>query len=124
MRERRKLARNRSFLGGVIAFNNRNSTMTCLVRNLSVEGAKICFTNTVTVPDEFDLTIKQKERTLLARMVWRRADEAGIVFLNDVFLNEKLARAPIPLDWARRLHDCEAEKAALRRRVTQLSTAE
>jgi hypothetical protein len=119
MRERRKLARNRTFLGGVIAFNNRHSTMTCLVRNLSIEGAKICFTNTVTVPDDFDLTIRQKERTLLARMVWRRADEAGIVFLS-----EKLAPAPIPLDWARRLHDCEADKAALRRRVAQLSAAD
>jgi hypothetical protein len=119
MRERRKLARNRTFLGGMIAFNHRNSTMNCLVRNLSVGGARISFTNTVTVPDVFDLTIKQKERTLLARMVWRRADEAGIIFLN-----EPVARAPIPLDWARRLRDCEAEKAALRRRVVQLGTTE
>jgi PilZ domain-containing protein len=92
--------------------------MNCLVRNLSVGGAKISFSNTVTVPDEFDLTIKQKERTLLARMVWRGADEAGIVFLNEI-----VATAPIPLEWARRLHDCEADKAALRRRVVQLSAA-
>jgi hypothetical protein len=119
MHERRKLARNRTFLGGMIAFNHRNSTMNCLVRNFSVGGAKISFTNTVTVPDVFDLTIKQKERTLLARIVWRRADEAGIVFLN-----ETVARAPIPLDWARRLRDCEADKTALRRRVAELSTAE
>jgi PilZ domain len=119
MRERRKLARNRTFLGGMIAFNHRNSTMNCLVRNLSVEGAKISFTNTATVPDKFDLTIKQKECTLLARIVWRQGDEAGIIFLN-----ENVAGAPIPLDWARRLRDCEVDKAALRRRVAQLSTAE
>jgi hypothetical protein len=100
MHERRKIARNRTFLGGVIAFNHRDSTMDCLVRNLSVGGAKISFANTATIPDEFDLTIKQKVRTLLARMVWRRADEAGIIFLN-----ETVARAPIPLEWARRVHD-------------------
>jgi hypothetical protein len=118
MQERRKLARNRTFLGGVIAFNRRSSTMNCLVRNLSLGGAKISFTNTATVPDEFDLTIKQKGRALLARMVWRKADEAGIIFLN-----ENVAGAPIPLDWARRLRDCEADNAALRRRVADLSTA-
>ena len=119
MQERRKLARGRTYLGGVIAFNRENSTMDCLVRNLSVGGAKISFTNTATVPDEFDLTIKQKGRALLARMVWRRADEAGIVFLN-----ENVAGAPIPLDWARRLRDCQADNAALRRRVARLSTGE
>src|ERR1700730_12618665 len=108
MQERRKLARNRTFLGGVIAFNRENSTMDCLVRNLSVGGAKISFTYTATVPDEFDLTIKQKGRALLARMVWRRADEAGIVFLN-----ENVAGVPIPLDWARRFRSCQSEDAVL-----------
>jgi hypothetical protein len=119
MQERRKLARNRTFLGGVIAFNHRKSTMDCLVRNISAGGAKISLTNTATIPDKFDLTIKQKGRALLARIVWRKADEAGIVFLS-----ENVAGAPIPLDWARRLRDCEADNAALRRRVAQLSTAE
>ena len=119
MYERRKIARKRSFFGGVIAFNRRSSTMDCLVRNLSAEGAKVVFTNTVTVPDEFDLTIRQKERTVRVRMIWRRADEAGVIFLD-----ESAASAPIPLDWARRLRDCEADKAALRRRVAELSTAE
>jgi hypothetical protein len=95
MHERRKIARNRTFLGGVIAFHHRKSTMDCLVRNLSPGGAKICFTNTVTVtfPDEFDLTINQKKRTLPARVIWRRADEAGITFLNEIAV-----RATIPLD--------------------------
>jgi hypothetical protein len=117
MQERRKRARSRTFLGGVIAFNHRKSTMDCLVRNISDVGAKISFTNTATVPDEFDLTIKQKGRSLFARIVWRHADEAGVIFLN-----ENVAGAPIPLDWARRLRDCEAAKAALTRRVAELST--
>jgi hypothetical protein len=119
MQEKRELARNRTFLGGVIAFNHRKSSMDCLVRNLSAAGAKICFTNTTTVPDEFDLTVKQKECALRARVVWRQADEAGVIFLN-----EYIAETPTPLDWARRLRDCEADNAALRRRVAQLSTAE
>jgi hypothetical protein len=119
MQERRKLARNRTFLGGVIAFNHRSSTMDCLVRNLSAEGAKISFNNTAAVPGEFDLLIKQKGCSLRARLVWRQAGEAGITFMN-----ESVAGAPIPLDWARRLRDCEADNAALRRRLIKLGTAE
>jgi len=119
MQERRKLARSRTFLGGVIAFDHRSSTMDCIVRNVSLVGAKISFTNTLTVPDRFDLTIKQKARAFLARVVWRKVDEAGVVFLN-----ENVEGTPIPLDWARRLRDCQADNAALRRRVAQLSSAE
>ena len=70
-------------------------------------------------PDEFDLEVRQKERTFRARMVWRRQNEAGITFVG-----QDSAGAPIPLDWARRLRDCETQKASLRRRVEQLSNAE
>ncbi len=93
--ERRKKPRLRSFFGGVIAFNKRSSTMDCLVRNFSADGAKVTFTNTVTVPDEFDLTIRRKETSYRARMVWRDRDEAGVIFVNP-----PSAQAPIPLDWA------------------------
>jgi hypothetical protein len=116
--ERRKTPRLRTLFGGVIAFNKRSSTMDCLVRNFSGDGAKVTFTNTITVPDEFDLTIQRKETSYRARMVWRDRDEAGVVFLDP-----SAAKAPIPLDWARRLRDCEAQNAALKRRVAELSTA-
>ena len=119
MNERRKNPRLRTFFGGVIAFNRRSSTMDCLVRNFSDRGAKVTFTNTITVPDEFDLTIQRKEKSFRARMVWRAKDEAGVVFLDPA-----AASAPIPLDWARRVRDCQAENAALKRRVAQLSSAD
>ena len=46
MGERRKTARSRALLGGVIAFNQRMSSMDCQVRNISAAGAKVTFTNT------------------------------------------------------------------------------
>jgi len=119
MTERRKTPRLRTFFGGVIAFNGRSSTMECLVRNLSAQGARVTFTNTVTVPDEFDLTIRRKEASYRARMVWRARDEAGVVFLDPA-----AASAPIPIEWARRLRESQAENAALKRRVAQLSTGD
>ncbi len=116
MDERRKSVRDRTFLGGVIAFNNRSSTMDCMVRNLTAEGAKVTFTNTAVIPDRFDLVIDRKQRSFNARMVWRGADEAGVVFV-DEYANE----APIPLEWVKRLRNCEAEKAALQQRVEDLT---
>jgi hypothetical protein len=116
MAEKRKAARSRTLLGGVIAFNNRASTMDCQVRNLSTGGAKVTFSNTATVPDQFDLQIARKERSFRARMIWRSPNEAGVAFLNEY--NHDV---PVPLEWAKRLRDCEAEKAALRKRIAQLT---
>jgi hypothetical protein len=119
MRDRRKTARTLSYLGGQIAFNQRSSVMDCLVRNFSPEGAKLVFSNTVTVPQEFDLSIPKQDRTVRVRMVWRRADEAGVAICG-----AQSRPAPVPLDLARRLKACEAERAALERRVEQLCSAE
>lgn len=116
MVEKRKTVRSRTLLGGVIAFNNRASTMDCQVRNMSPAGAKVTFTNTAVVPDQFDLTIARKERSFRARMVWRAANEAGIAFLSEY--NEAV---PVPFEWAKRLRDCEVENTTLRQRIAQLS---
>jgi PilZ domain len=118
MNERRKIARCRTFLGGVIAFNRRNSSMDCVVRNLSPEGARVAFTGTAVIPEKFDLTITRQERSFSARMVWRRPDDAGVAFVA-----ENAEAVPIPLEWAKRLRRCQAERDALRRRIEQLSTA-
>ncbi len=116
MQDRRKTIRRRTYLGGQIAFNQRSSLMDCLVRNISGNGAKLVFTNTGAVPQEFDLSVHQTARTFRARIIWRRAEEAGVAFLEP-----RPESAPIPLDLVRRLRQCEAEKDSLQRRVEQLS---
>jgi hypothetical protein len=119
MQDRRKNARQRTYLGAQISFNRRSSIMDCIVRNISGEGAKLAFTNTCGVPQEFDLSVPQNARTFRARVIWRRADEAGVAFLEP-----RPQSAPVSLDIARRLRQCEAEKASLQRRVEQLSGLE
>ena len=79
MIERRKSVRNKTYLGGTIAFNSHRSTMDCLIRNMSPGGAKIVFTHTPTIPDRFDLEIACKDLGYDARIVWRLADEAGVI---------------------------------------------
>jgi hypothetical protein len=49
-------------------------------------------------------------------MIWRAPNEAGVAFLSEY--NQDV---PVPLEWAKRLRDREAENAALRKRIKQLS---
>jgi len=116
MIERRKNVRSRTYLGGTIAFNRRKSTLDCHVRNFSPGGAKVAFTNVGGMPDQFDLSIAHAERSFRARMVWRGVNEAGVAFVS-----EYEQAVAVPLESAKRLRECEAEKAALRRRVAQLT---
>jgi len=116
MVERRKVVRSRTFLGGVIAFNRRQSSMDCCVRNMSAAGAKVTFTNTSVVPDQFDLKIAHKERSFRARMAWRGVNEAGVTFLAEYEQD-----VPVPLEWVQRLRDSEDKNAALRKRIAQLT---
>ena len=117
MLERRKIDRSRTFFGGLVAYNRRRSTLDCLVRNFSADGAKLAFSNMGTLPDKFDLIIGRKERSYRARVAWQSSNEIGVAFLPD-----EAGAEPIPLEWANRLRDCEVENAALQRRVDQLST--
>jgi hypothetical protein len=69
--ERRKAPRERTFLNGRIAFNNKNSTADGLVKNCSDEGAKIAVPETVLLSHEFDFLILGKRETRPPRLVWR-----------------------------------------------------
>jgi hypothetical protein len=115
MLDRRQKVRARVYYGGLIAFNARRSTMECLVRNFSEFGAKVEFDNTATLPDEIDLTIPRKSHSWTARMIWRRANEAGFAFRQP-----RASSAPIPLDWAIRLRASERARKDLIRRIEQL----
>jgi PilZ domain-containing protein len=78
--ERRKVARQKSFLRGMIYFNNRRNVVDCLVRDISAYGARLIFSDAVTTPDLLDLYIPQKEQTLRVNVVWRHGEEVGVVF--------------------------------------------
>jgi hypothetical protein len=80
MGERRSNRRLESFLRGFVYFDKRRGVMSCLVRDLSNEGARIIFSENVTIPDVVNLHIPQKDQTLRARVQWRRGDEIGLAF--------------------------------------------
>ena len=77
MLERRHHHRNRVYYGGTVAFNGRNSTLDCVVRNFSPCGARIEFENAAMLPDSVDFEVARKGLTCLARLVWRDHNAAG-----------------------------------------------
>ena len=115
MKDRRKLYRNRVYYGGMLAFNARNSTMTCVVRNFSRFGVKIAFEGSALLPDEFDFVVERKSLSCVARMVWRSRTEAGLTFLDTNDANDI-----VPLDWARKLRASERTNGRLESRIEQL----
>ena len=78
--ERRRTARQKSFLRGMIYFNNRRNAVDCLVRDISPYGARLIFSDAVTTPDVLELYIPQKEQTLRVHVIWRHGQEVGVAF--------------------------------------------
>src|SRR5215218_7341744 len=78
--ERRKVTRHKSFLRGMIYFNNRRNVVDCLIRDISPHGARLIFSDAVTTPDSLDLYIPQKDETLRIHVIWRHGQEVGVAF--------------------------------------------
>jgi hypothetical protein len=107
--------RTRTFLKGQAIFNNRNSTLDCVVRNVSSTGAKLQLTETVTLPDVFDLSIPQKGETVRVRLRWRHGEEVGVSFVSPL-----ATEAPAAQDVQERLRELELENARLRQLLAEM----
>jgi hypothetical protein len=80
MNERRKLQRSRSLKGGKILFNNKQSVITCTVRNLSTEGANLQVQTAVGVPAFFDLLLEGDNTTRPCDVIWKAQNRIGVSF--------------------------------------------
>ena len=81
--ERRTRARQRSFLQGRLYFNNRRSSLDCLVRDISGTGAKLKVSDSVAIPEIVELHIPNKDETYRAKVQWRTGFELGLTFDGD-----------------------------------------
>lgn len=111
MTELRGAERGRSLLKAKIIFNNRMSTVDCIIKNISASGARILVGSTLSVPREFDLHVPLKGKTYRAQMRWRDAESMGVEFL-DANVSEQSES---------RLHRLEDENMRLRTVVQNLS---
>jgi len=117
--ERRKTPRQRTLLGGRIVFNQRRSTLDCVVRNFSDAGALVLLSDSVALPVAFDLEIDHRQSSYGARVRWRDGERIGLSFADHAAAGNEV----IPLDIARRLKHCEQNNAQLKARIAQLTQA-
>jgi hypothetical protein len=115
--ERRRVTRQKSFLRGLVHFNDRRSVLDCLVRDISPYGARLIFSDVVGTPDALDLHIPQKEQTLRTHVIWRHGREVGVAFAE---ILEVDPRTESPGDLAERVARLEAEVTSLKRLLRKL----
>lgn len=116
--EHRNAIRRRTFLKGEIAFNNRQSSFECVVRDLSETGARIALPGSVMLPDHFDLHLPHRDETLACTLSWRRGNEIGVKFATARASDEE--RDAVPIDVARKMKELESEVLRLRRLIEEL----
>jgi hypothetical protein len=113
MQDRRESVRDKVFLGGVAEINARGSTMDCVVRNFSENGACVEFDSSARLPEEMNLTVSRRGRSYLARMIWRHANRVGLAFR--AMVSDKPES-----DLDVRLARSEKKKRQLQRRIDRL----
>jgi|ERR1700722_1111526 PilZ domain len=120
MQELRSVERIRSFLRARIIFNNRMSTIDCIIKNFSPTGAKIALNDTLAVPTEFEVDVPQKGRSFHARLVWRDKEAIGVEFLDAKAPTLTLA-AQAPAEASeQRVYELQLQNAELKRKIIQL----
>ena len=110
--ELRAAERGRSLLRAKIIFNNRMSTVDCIIKNISPSGARIAVPSSLSLPSEFELDIPLKGKTYRAQMRWRDVENMGVEFVDAATSGET---------YDSRLHRLEEENARLRATIQSLS---
>jgi molecular chaperone GrpE (heat shock protein) len=84
------------------------------VRDISPSGARLIFSDTVSIPDVVELYLAQKQQTLRAEVQWRRRDEVGVAF------TQRSSEHPADRELLERVEKLEAEIASLRKILKRL----
>jgi hypothetical protein len=82
--ERRRAQRHRVLQQAYIIFNNRRSTLTCRVRDISAYGARLKLADVAVVPKHFHLYFPIDSRERPCEVVWRGMGQIGVKFLDTV----------------------------------------
>jgi hypothetical protein len=119
MKERRRVIRQKSFLRGCIQFNNGRNSADCLIRDISIYGARLTFSDSITTPDVIDVYIPQKEQTFRSNVIWRHGQELGVAFAQAA--NASLAENHVePGDLVGCIERLESELAAMKKMLKRL----
>lgn len=84
MIEPRRSIRRRILKSGLICFNARHSTLPCVVRDFSENGARLRVTGSINAPDTFELFIELDGIWVDCEVVRRNGEEVGVEFTSEI----------------------------------------
>jgi hypothetical protein len=76
--ERRSAPRKPVLMSGQIKF--ADTTVNCLICDMSISGAAIEVSNPQDIPEHFNIVFKGDDILLSCYVVWREADRIGVAF--------------------------------------------
>lgn len=115
--DRRVLPRHKTFIKGRIYFNNRLSSLDCIVRDLGETGSRLEVSETVALPDAFELYLPTKDEYFHAKVEWRKGNGVGISWSSEQPSGHSAEHADLPSSFADRLAKLEREVASLKKRL-------
>ncbi len=117
MNDKRSSPRLRSFLKGRVLFNGGQTSLECLIRDISSAGARVELSASITLPDRFDLYLPHRDTTCKVHVQWRRGSQIGLAFENP---ESAPAMPTAPQDLAVRVQQLEAEVGLMRLLLAQM----
>jgi hypothetical protein len=120
MIERRANLRHKTFIKGRIYFNNRLSSMDCIVREVSEHGSRLEFSENPALPDVFELYLPNKDEYFQAHVIWRKGNYIGIASTPETILNQRPESGRTDYHLADRVTKLEREVALLLKRIDAL----
>lgn len=76
--ERRAVSRKRALMAGTIEFVT--GTINCVVRDISISGAALDVTSSLSIPERFNLVFKADGVHIACRVIWRKEKRIGVAF--------------------------------------------
>ncbi len=113
MQDRRQSVRDKVLYGGVAGVGEGRGSVNCVVRNLSEHGACVELDSGTRLPEQIRLTITRRDRSVLARIIWRQANRLGLAF-------RSMLTDADGSDLDARLRASEKKKRQLQRRINEL----
>ena len=117
MIERRASPRHKTLIKGRIYFNNRLSSMDCIVRDVGEQGSRLEFSENVALPDVFELYLPNKDEYFQAHIVWRKANNIGVAWTPETILNPRSESGRTDHHLADRVTKLERDVALLLKRM-------
>jgi len=123
MIERRALVRHKTFFKGRIYFNNRLSSMDCIVRDATANGGRLEISDSVTLPNAFEIYLPNKDEYFHAKVEWRKGGSLGVSWTTEQFPKQKHEPGSSEHAIVDRLAKLEHQVAVLQRRLDALQEA-